>query len=48
MTWPATLWRCLAVTDKEVQALSNVTGLMDLNLAGCSNVASEGLRAVIK
>jgi hypothetical protein len=39
---------CLAVTDKEVQALSNVTGLMDLNLAGCSNVASEGLRAVIK
>ena len=39
---------CAAVTDKEVLALSNLKGLMDLNLAGCKNITSEGLRAVIK
>jgi hypothetical protein len=37
-----------AVTDKEVQALSNVTALASLNLCHCINVTSEGLRAVIK
>jgi hypothetical protein len=37
-----------AVTDKEVQALSNVTALASLNLCYCINVTSEGLRAVIK
>jgi hypothetical protein len=36
------------VTDKEVLALSNVTGLTGLNLCGCENVTSEGLLAVIK
>ena len=39
---------CTAVTDKEVLALSNLKGLTNLNLSGCKNITSEGLRAVIK
>ena len=34
------------MTDKEVLALSHLTGLRDLNLNYCINVSSEGLRAV--
>jgi hypothetical protein len=40
---------CYSVTDQEVEALSNLPGLMDLNLSGCGayeGVTSEGLRAV--
>jgi hypothetical protein len=37
------LEECPAVTDKEVLALSKVTGLVDLNLGGCINATSEGL-----
>jgi hypothetical protein len=36
---------CIAVADKEVLALSNLTGLKDLNLSR-SNVTSEGLRVL--
>jgi hypothetical protein len=39
---------CHAVTDKEVQELSHLTGLKYLSLNYCINVSSEGLRAVIK
>ena len=42
------LYGCAAVADKEVLALSNLTGLADLNLGYCNNVTSEVLRAVIK
>jgi hypothetical protein len=36
------------VTDKEVQELSHLSGLIVLDLSNCTNVTSEGLRAVIK
>ena len=39
---------CHAVTDKQVQELSHLTGLKYLSLNYCINVSSEGLRAVIK
>ena len=34
------------VTDKQVRALSSLTGLTHLNLACCRNITSNGLRAV--
>jgi hypothetical protein len=34
------------VTDKDVQMLSNLTGLADLNLWGCRNLTSEVLQTV--
>jgi hypothetical protein len=34
------------VTDKQVLALSNLTGLADLNLRCCRTVTAEGLRAL--
>jgi hypothetical protein len=39
---------CAAVKDKQVLEMSHLTGLTDLDLYGCINVTSEGLRAVIK
>jgi hypothetical protein len=42
------LTACVAVMDKEVQALSNVTSLTYLSLINCINMTSDGLRAVIK
>jgi hypothetical protein len=36
---------CHAVTDKQVLALSHLTGLKYLNLMYCINVSSEGLRS---
>jgi hypothetical protein len=40
---------CFAVTDKEVLALSNLTGLTELDFYKyCCNATPEGLRAVIK
>jgi hypothetical protein len=44
------LSECTAVTDKELLALSNLTGLTSLYLRLCFNdsLTSEGLRAVIK
>jgi hypothetical protein len=43
LTTTLRLEECAAVTDKEVLALSNLTGLTDLNLGGCNKVTSEGL-----
>jgi hypothetical protein len=46
LTTTLNLENCIAVTDKVVLALSNLKGLMDLNLAGCKNITSKGLWAV--
>ena len=44
----ARLEDCHAVKDKQMQELSHLTGLRDLDLNYCINVSSVGLRAVIK
>ena len=40
------LENCHAVKDKQVLELSHLTGLTGLNLCGCINVTSEGMRGV--